>query len=246
MVTKDASALIVDDEQVVCDVLRDELSEQGYRCTTVLSGNDALNQLAKQDFAIVLLDIRLPGISGMEVLRQMRSKQRSIVIMVTAVNDVDTAVEAMKLGASDYFVKPLDLDRVNTSIHVALQANQRLLERIGHQAPPCVGTEEEDKHVAGKCFDEMNAIARGVEARYDLLIGYSNTVTRTTVDAARQLDIPEKAIQRWVAARAKLDSDRNSAIRSSLDKLQRSPFAQLVMDLTDLDMPPPDLSKSQN
>ncbi len=122
MVSKKPNVLIVDDEQVVCDLLHDELSERGYLCTTVLSGDDALGKLAKQDFDVVLLDIRLPGMSGMEVLREIwLNHGNTATIMITAVNDVDTAVEAMKLGASDYIVKPFDLDRVNTSIRAALK-----------------------------------------------------------------------------------------------------------------------------
>jgi len=69
MVSKKPSVLIADDEQVVCDVLCDELSERGYLCTTVLNGNDALTKLEAEDFAVLLLDIRLPGMSGIDVLR---------------------------------------------------------------------------------------------------------------------------------------------------------------------------------
>ncbi|GAG71250.1 unnamed protein product [marine sediment metagenome] len=71
MVNQKPSVLIVDDEQVVCDVLYDELSDRGYLCTTALSGNDAVAKLAAEDFAVVLLDIRLPGMPGMEVLREI-------------------------------------------------------------------------------------------------------------------------------------------------------------------------------
>jgi len=125
MVWKKPSVLIVDDESVVCDVLYDGLSERGYLCTTVLNGNEALAKLATEDFNVVLLDIRLPGMSGMEVLWEIWLKQgNTATIMITAVNDVNTAVKAMKLGASDYLVKPFDLDRVETSIRTASDRKQ--------------------------------------------------------------------------------------------------------------------------
>jgi len=71
MVDKKSRVLVVDDEQVVCDLLYDELSERGYLCTTVLDGSSALAKLATEDFDVVLLDIRPPGTSGMEVLREI-------------------------------------------------------------------------------------------------------------------------------------------------------------------------------
>jgi len=197
MVSQKSSVLIVDDEPVVCDVLHDELSEQGYLCTTVLSGDDALAKLATQDFDAVLLDIRLPGMSGMEVLREIwLNHGNTATIMITAINDVDTAVEAMKLGASDYIVKPFDLDRVNTSIRTAL----------------------ETKPATAKPPAEMDAIARGVEAKLDSFSSYSRLVTQRTMDIARQLGIAEEEIERWVVAKAKLDAKAHRTIKPSPDK----------------------------
>jgi len=225
MVPEKPSVLIVDDEPVVCDVLRDELSERGYPCTTVLSGNDALAKLATGDFEVVLLDIRLPGMSGMEVLRVLWSNHsNAAIIMITAVNDVATAVEAMKLGATDYIVKPFDLDRVDTSIRTAL----------------------ETKPATDKPSTEMDAIASGVEAKLDPFSSYSKVVTERTIEIARQLDIAEEEIQWWAAARAKLVSDRDSTIKSALSKLERSPLAQSVIGMTELYRHLPESNESQN
>jgi len=225
MVCKKPSVLIVDDEQVVCDVLYDELSDRGYLCTTALSGNEALAKLEAEDFAIVLLDIRLPGMSGMEVLREIwLNHTNAAPIMITAVNDVDTAVEAMKLGAADYLVKPFNLDRVDVSIRTALDTRQ----------------------ATKKSSTEMDAIARGVEARLGLLLGYSKIVAQETIDVARQLDIAEEKIQEWAAAKAMLGSERNKVIKSSLDKLQRSPLAQSIMGITEIHLHTPKSNESLN
>ena len=183
MVSKKSSILIVDDEQVICDVLSEELSEQGYLCTAVLNGDDALGELATQDFDVVLLDIRLPGMSGMEVLQEIwLNHHETATVMITAINDVNTAVEAMKLGASDYIVKPFNLDRVNTSIRGAL----------------------ETKQATSKFSTQMDAIASGVEARLDPSFSYSKMVTQGTVDIARQLGIAEEEIQEWAVAKQSL------------------------------------------
>ncbi len=197
MDSKKSRVLIVDDEQVVCDLLCDELSERGYLCTAVLSGDDALTKLAKEDFGVVLLDIRLPGMSGMEVLREIWLNYRNMaVIMITAVNDVDTAVLSMKWGASDYIVKPFDLVRIDTSIRTAL----------------------ETKQAAKESFTEMDAIARGVEAKLDPFAAFSKVVTERTVKIARQLDLPEEEIQRWAAEKAEFVSKKNRIRKTSLDK----------------------------
>jgi len=198
MVNKRPRVLIVDDEQVVCDLLHDELSERGYLCTTVLSGDDALTKLATQEVEVVLLDIRLPGMSGMEVLREIWLRHSDMAtIMITAINDVATAVEAMKHGATDYIVKPFDLERVNASIGTALETK-----------------------LAAPKPSEMDAIARGVEAKVDPFSAFSAVVTERTIEIARQLGIAEEKIQRWAAAKAKLDSERKRVIKSDLNKPQ--------------------------
>ena len=193
MDNKKPSALIVDDEQVVCDLLSYELSDRGYLCSTALDGKDALAKLATEEFDVALLDIRLPGMSGMEVLREiLLAHGNTAIIMVTAVNDVDTAVEAMKLGASDYIVKPFDIDAVDSSVRAAL----------------------ETRRPAGKSVSEMDAIASGVEVLLDPFLGYSKMVTQRTVDIARRLGINEEEIQRWAAEKASLDSTRNKVTTS--------------------------------
>jgi len=225
MAKKKSRVLIVDDEQVLCDLLCDGLGERSYLCTAVFNGDNALAKLATQDFEVVLLDIRLPGMSGMELLREIWLNHGNIAtIMITAVNDVDTAVLAMKWGASDYIVKPFDMDRVETSIRTALKTKQAT------KKPPA----------------EMDAIARGVEARLDSLFGYSKMVSEETIDIARQLDIAGEKIQRWVAAKAMLDAERNRIIKSSLSKLQRSPLAQSIMGISQIHLYTPESSESQN
>jgi len=182
MVTKRSSVLVVDDEPVVCDVLYDDLRERGYRCATALDGQGALAKLAVQDFDAVLLDIRLPGMSGMDVLREIwLNHDNMATIMVTAVDDVATAVEAMRLGASDYIVKPFDLDAVDVSIRTAL----------------------EERQATCRTSSEMDAIAGGVEARIDPFFAYSKIVTERTAKIACRLGFSETEIQRWAASRTR-------------------------------------------
>lgn len=192
MVDKNQRVLIVDDEQVICELLSEELGERGYRCTTALNGKTALSRMEKERFDIVLLDIRLPGISGMDVLREIwLDHSDTAVIMITAVNDVDTTVEAMNLGAADYIIKPFDLDKVNTSIQNALE-----------------------KQKAVESSNQMEAIAAGVEAKLDPFFAYSKVVTQRTIDIARRLNITEEEIQRWAATKKGLYVENERVIKS--------------------------------
>ncbi len=226
MVANKPDVLIVDDDQAVCDLLYSELDESGYLCVTAANGNDALRKLAEQHFDIVLLDIKLPGVCGVEVLRRIHSAHHdTAAIMITAINDVDTAVEAMKLGAVDYVVKPFNLARVSASMCAALEAKKRM-------KLCCIGDEKEDKEAMEESFDEMNAIAYGVEVKQDLLTGHPKIVTQKTIDVAQQMGIPEREIQRWAAIRLRNDARRIAVTKSAVDKLKRSPLARQVMGIT--------------
>ena len=232
MVGKKPSVLIVDDAQVICNILHKELSKRGYLCSTAFNGNDALAKLSAQDFDVVLLDIRLPGVSGMEVLSTIQlAHHNTATIMITAVNNVDTAVESMRLGASDYIVKPFNLDRLDATMRTVLETKKYLPERSNYQTPLYLNGEEEDKQAMEESFSKMNAIAHGVEVKYDLVTGYSYIVTQRAIEIARQLDIPGKEIQKWVDERERLNSERNRLITSSLNKLGQSPLAQSIIGM---------------
>ena len=101
--------LVVDDELIVRDSLKEWLAEEGFSVDMAASGLEALDQLTKQSYQLMLLDIKMPGMDGVEVLQKARESSPDLkVIMMTAYATVETAVEAMKIGALDYLVKPFD------------------------------------------------------------------------------------------------------------------------------------------
>lgn len=113
--------LVVDDEESIRDVLRRLLEGAGYQVMTAANGEEAINKISAMAMPIVLLDIRMPGISGLETLSKIVTlNPDSCVIMVTAVMDAETAVEAMKLGAYDYIIKPFDREEVMTKLQQAI------------------------------------------------------------------------------------------------------------------------------
>src|SRR5437868_2194809 len=113
--------LVVDDEQSVVEVLSEYFAGQGYTVETASNGEQALATVATYHPAIVLLDVRMPGIDGVEVLRQIREMDKSVaVIMVTANEDVELARETLKIGAFDYVAKPFDFGYLDQAVTLGL------------------------------------------------------------------------------------------------------------------------------
>jgi len=109
--------LIVDDEPDSVDLLREFLAGKGYEVLTASNGEEALQKVKEERPHLILLDIRMPGMNGLEVLRQVREIDKEVgVIMVTAVNEDETGRQALELGAFDYITKPLDLKYLERSL----------------------------------------------------------------------------------------------------------------------------------
>ncbi|MDP2971485.1 MAG: sigma-54 dependent transcriptional regulator, partial [Deltaproteobacteria bacterium] len=123
--------LVVDDEMVICESCQRILEEEGLEVETVLSGAEAFGKMKENPFDIVITDLKMPGIDGMEVLRTLRREYPdTIVIMITGFSTVETAVEAMKLGAFDYIPKPFTPDEVSIVVKKAIEQKNLLLENV--------------------------------------------------------------------------------------------------------------------
>jgi DNA-binding response OmpR family regulator len=231
MIYKKPTVLIVDDDEVVCGLICDGLAEEGFICEVASNGDNALAKLKRQRFDVALLDIRLPGISGIDLLEIVENcYQMTAIIMITGLNDVNTAVEAMKLGASDYVVKPFTLDKLNASISTVLK-KRRLPCATDN---PILSSRDGDyiRNAETQSLEEINAIAYGVEARVDYFDFHSKIVTNRTVELARFLGLSEKEIEKWAVARNELYSKRDRRIRSTLGKIEQNSMAQMILGLT--------------
>ena len=123
--------LVVDDEMIVCDSCQRILEEEGYEVETALSGKEAFEKMKTHPFDIVITDLKMPGIGGMEILKSFRKDYPdSIIIMITGFSTVETAVEAMKLGAFDYIPKPFTPDEVSIVVKKAIEKKSLMLENI--------------------------------------------------------------------------------------------------------------------
>jgi DNA-binding NtrC family response regulator len=117
--------LVVDDEYLIRWSLQQELARDGYEVQTAEDGESALRLARESSPDLVLLDIQLPGIGGIEVLQRIKAADpETVVIMITAYGMVDTAVAAMKAGAYDYLNKPFNLEGVKLSIRKGLEASR--------------------------------------------------------------------------------------------------------------------------
>lgn len=114
--------LVVDDEVEICDFLKTFFEERNYKVFTALSGEMAIKMAREEQPAIVLLDIKMPGTDGIEVLQRIKSAHpKTKVIMVTAVETRDRIDEAIRLGADNYITKPLSLEYLENDVKDKLE-----------------------------------------------------------------------------------------------------------------------------
>ncbi|WP_429886240.1 sigma-54-dependent transcriptional regulator [Geoalkalibacter halelectricus] len=126
-----AKILIVEDEKPLRELLRDELRRGGHRVQIAANGEEGLARYREEIYNVVLLDIRMPGSDGVEILKQMKSESSvPEIIMFTGHGTIETAVECIKHGAYDYLTKPVKLDELDLVITKAVEKNRLRLENI--------------------------------------------------------------------------------------------------------------------
>jgi DNA-binding NtrC family response regulator len=167
-----AKVLVIEDDEVLRQLLIDVLSDQDYEVEAAETGEEGLHAMEQDVFDIVLLDINLPGMDGMDVLRLVPARQPDAqVVMMTAFGTVDTAVEAMKQGAFDYINKPFSTDELLLTINRALEEQdlRREVARLRQKARGVGG----DIQIVGKSAAiqrVIDLIARVAPSRATVLI----------------------------------------------------------------------------
>ncbi|EDX87394.1 response regulator receiver domain protein [Synechococcus sp. PCC 7335] len=150
-----ASILVADDEKSIRLTVAQALSSQGYEVATAIDGSTALEQLKETPTDLLLLDIQMPGMTGIEVLQKAITQQPSLkVVMVSAHGSVDNAVEAMKLGAVDYLQKPFTPSELRELVN-------RVLERETNDSGDCDAEVANARKLAGEGkYEEAIAAAK--------------------------------------------------------------------------------------
>jgi DNA-binding response OmpR family regulator len=157
--------LIVDDEQNILLFLSEALEDEGYKITTKGSGKEAVSIIEHENFDLVLVDLKLHDIDGLEVTREVKKHSPdTVVIMLTGHGSLDTAVEAMRFGVFDYLLKPCSLQDLRNSLRRGLEKRESSLEqqRLISQA----------RQFARAVLDS-GALASGIDT------GFANTTSTT-------------------------------------------------------------------
>lgn len=194
--------LIVDDEAMIRDSLSQFLGEEGFVCETAASGAEALERLASRSFALVMSDINMPDLNGLELLASLsRSHADVAVMMITGVADLQLAVRTMKDGACDYITKPFELDQVLERVERALSLRRVNLEnkKIAEDLADAVHAQSLALDTAMQDLQEhremtLEALVRALDAREHGTQVHSQRVQAYTIRLARQFDFNDKSL----------------------------------------------------
>ena len=191
-----SSVLIVDDEPSVCQLLSNRLKHEGFQCRTCSSAEEAAGLAQEKAFDVVISDLRMPGISGLDLLEIVRKKHpRTAFLMVTGVDDVRVGIDAMKRGADDYITKPFQLDGVIAAIERALQRKRLEIEVETYRENLEQMAEQRTKqlHIAMKriegTYDEtLEALGAALDLRDTETEGHSRRVSRCCLEMAKKME----------------------------------------------------------
>ncbi len=223
--------LIVDDEPVVRSILQRKLSADGCHCEEAGNAKEALDRLADSPAELVILDINMPGISGVKLLPEIKLRYPdTAVIMATAITDTATAIRCMREGAYDYLVKPFNLDEVSLSAERALEKRELVLENRDYQQHLEQRVEEQAGKIRASFFNAITALAYALEAKDKYTSGHSERVAEISVAIAREMDMPQDEINKIKLAGSVHDIGKIGVRESVLnkpDKLTGSEFGEI-------------------
>jgi putative nucleotidyltransferase with HDIG domain len=198
-----ARVLAVDDDSAACKLLSFILATPAFQCTTASSGDEALVPLQLEHFDAVISDLHMPGISGMELLAEVRRRHPHVAFLVTTgVDDVDVGVQAMRSGADDYLVKPLRDSAVLASLESALHKRQ-LEQQVEHYrqhleemvAERTGQLQSALQQIERSYEDTLQALGAAIDLRDNETAGHSQRVCRYSLEISRAMGWSEKRLE---------------------------------------------------
>ena len=192
--------LIVDDEAAIRQLLHRKLSREGYRCEEAGSAEQALDRLAANSTSLVILDIRMPGKSGIELLREIKmGHPDTAVIMATAVTEISVAIQCLKQGADDYICKPFNLEEVVLGVQRALEKRHLQLKIREYKQYLEEKVEEQTGEIRKLFLGAIEALVCALEAKDRYTGGHSRRVTETALALGDELDLSADDMEdlRW-------------------------------------------------
>jgi putative two-component system response regulator len=192
--------LIVDDEIAIRKLLRQKLSREGYRCEEAGSAKQTLDKMRTNPAELIILDIKMPGKSGIELLPEIKVNYAgTAVIMATAITETGIAVQCMRQGADDYICKPFNLDEVVLSVGKTLEKRRLELQIKEYQEHLQEKVEEQTREIRRLFLGAIEALVFALEAKDNYTAGHSRRVTKIALAIGRELGLPEDEIDdlRW-------------------------------------------------
>ena len=189
--------LIVDDEEAIREVVSSLLEAQGYHCSAVSNGREALGWLKNMSCDLVLTDMVMPEMGGIELLGHLRDLDPDLpVIMVTATHDISTAIDAIRRGAYDYILKPFEKNQLFMSVGRAIEHRRVILENIDYQSNLEKLVEKRTAELRGalsqieESYDQtLQALGRALDLKDAETQGHCERVTSFTIAIAKAMNI---------------------------------------------------------
>ncbi len=226
-----AKILIVDDEEAVREVLHEGLSTSGYECFTASNYSEALAMLKSDSFNLVLSDINMPGESGIQLLRAVKEYDDDLdVIMVTGVIDIEIAIHAMRLGASDYIAKPFNFEELKIVIEKALEKRKLIIENREYQLNLEKKVEERTAEVLArqkeieKLYSELSIAFHQISETYNatleaLVVALDSRDTETQGHSKRVVEYTTLIAKRMGIESASIVNMRRGALLHDIGKI---------------------------
>jgi putative two-component system response regulator len=195
--------LIVDDEKMICTVLSQRLTSEGYSCVTAHNGKDALNLFYKGKFSLIISDIRMPEMDGLELLQNVKAVRPTMMfIIMTAYPEIEVAVEAIHLGANDFLIKPFDMQLAVFSVKKALEQKKmeeelesyhKNLKKLVEERT--VKLQQAYYTLKKAYFDSVKVLAEAIDAKDTYTRGHSDRVRRMSLQIAISLGFTKERIE---------------------------------------------------
>ena len=182
--------LIVDDEPRLRQVLARLMRGDGFDCAEAGSGVEALEALERTPVPLLLTDLRMPRMDGLELLRHVRDRYPdTAVVMITAVADVDSAVQALSLGATDYLTKPFHLDEVRARVAQALEKRRLRMENRDYQERLEERVAQQARRIEELFLAAIQSLVESLEVKDPYTRGHSDRVSRYSATIAEGLGL---------------------------------------------------------
>ncbi len=198
--------LIVDDEKMIYSIIARRLAKEGYPCVMANNGREALGLFYKNDFSLIISDIRMPEMDGLELLRNVKAVRPNMMfIIMTAHPEIDLAVEAIRLGANDFIIKPVDLELVVFSVKKAIERKKMEEEIEAHHKNLEKLVEERTSKLQHALLvikkghlDSVKVLAGAIDAKDPYTRGHSDRVRKMSMRIAMKMGFSEEKLENLV------------------------------------------------